>query len=346
MKHFICCVLLFAFLSFPGPAQEIRSASNPSCITNCDILRISYFCGNETSSFLRLSYIGPYSSGSYFLNKDMVLSAYDGSRRIGTYYARNCYFIDSDGSIRNMSFGTSYAYQPGKKYCDVLIEFQPIPLYATKISVEEPSSNDPSVTPWYWYDIATIPDRNYASSSSSYSSGYSSSGSSSQSSSYSSNDNSTAIGLGILLGLAAIAIDALTDNDSQSSSSSYSSSSSSYNDLYVSYSDIQSTNSICTQEDLHFYGWKGDDYDTSIIALKNGHDYNLHRLRNTSSSSRFFIYVYDIAGKECSRKYFGTSGDAIHAIEQMDCRFCKWFKNKNGRNATYSEFNNWLTSHR
>ena len=130
------------------------------------------------------------------------------------------------------------------------------------------------------------------------------------------------------------------------SGSSSSSSSSSYNDLYVSSSDIQSTNSNCTLNDLHFYGWKGENYDYSIITLKNGHDYNLYRLRNTSSSSRYFIYVYDIGGKKSpSKRYYATSSDAIDAIEKMDCRFCKWFKDKKGRYATYSEFNDWKISH-
>lgn len=131
----------------------------------------------------------------------------------------------------------------------------------------------------------------------------------------------------------------------KNSSSSSSSSSSSYNDLSVSASDIQSTNSYCTLNDLHFYGWKGENYDYSVISLKNGHDYNLFRLRNTSSSSRYFIYVYDIGGKKSpTKKYYATSRDAVDAIEKMDCRFCKWFKNKKGRNATYLEFSNWKNS--
>ena len=110
-------------------------------------------------------------------------------------------------------------------------------------------------------------------------------------------------------------------------------------------SDIQSTNSYCTLNDLHFYGWKGENYDYSIITLKNGHDYNLYRLRDTSSSSRYFIFVYDIGGKKSpNKRYYATSSDAIDAIEKMDCRFCKWFKGKKGRNATYSEFNDWTTS--
>lgn len=114
----------------------------------------------------------------------------------------------------------------------------------------------------------------------------------------------------------------------------------------VSASDIQSTNSYCTLNNLRFYGWKGDDYDYSIISLKNGHDYNLYRLRNTSSNSRYFIYVYDIGGKKSpSKRYYATSRDAVDAIETMDCRFCKWFKNKNKRNATYLEFSDWISNH-
>ncbi|MBP5505595.1 MAG: hypothetical protein J6X89_05795, partial [Bacteroidales bacterium] len=166
--------------------------------------------------------------------------------------------------------------------------------------------------------------------------------SSSSSSSYK-NDNSALIGAGVLLGLAAVAIDAFSDNSSSSSSSS---TSSSYNDLYVSASDIQSTNSYCILNDLHFYGYKNENYDYSPISLKNGHDYNLYRLRNTSSSSRYYIYVYDIGSKKSpSKRYFATSSDAVDALEELDCRFCKWFKNKNGRNATYSEFNDWILSH-
>jgi len=156
----------------------------------------------------------------------------------------------------------------------------------------------------------------------------------------------------ITTAIAAVTIGALIYGASQafssstsSSSSPSSSSSSSYNDLYVSSSDIQSTNSYCTLNDLRFYGWKGDNYDYSTISLRNGHDYNLYRLRNTSSSSRYFIYVYDIGGKKSPfKRYYATSGDAVEAIEKMDCRFCKWFKNKKGRNATYSEFNDWKTS--
>lgn len=165
----------------------------------------------------------------------------------------------------------------------------------------------------------------------------------SNSSSSSSSSGST---IGAVAGIVAIgaAIYGLTKLFSDDSSSG-SSSSSSYNDLSVSASDIQSTNSYCTLNDLHFYGWKGENYDYSVISLKNGHDYNLFRLRNTSSSSRYFIYVYDIGGKKSpTKKYYATSRDAVDAIEKMDCRFCKWFKNKKGRNATYLEFSNWKNS--
>ena len=109
----------------------------------------------------------------------------------------------------------------------------------------------------------------------------------------------------------------------------------------------QATDSYCVLNDLHFYGWKGANYDYATISLKNGHDYNLYRLRDTSSRSRYFIYVYDIGGKGSpSRKYFATSGDAVEALEEMDCRFCKWFKNKKGRNASYIEFSDWKNSYR
>ena len=152
----------------------------------------------------------------------------------------------------------------------------------------------------------------------------------------------------ITTAIAAVTIGALIYGASQafsSHSSGSSSASSSYNDLYVSASDIRSTNSYCTLNNLRFYGYKNADYEYSTISLKNGHDYNLYRLRNTSSSSRYYIYVYDIGGKKSpSKRYFATSSDAVDAREEMDCRFCKWFKNKKGRNATYSEFNDWKTS--
>lgn len=162
--------------------------------------------------------------------------------------------------------------------------------------------------------------------------------------------------IGTIAGIAAVGaaiygLSKLFSGDSSSSSSSYSSSSSSsssssYNNLYVSYSDIQSTNSNCAQSEFHFYGYKGDDHDTAIVSMKNGHDYNLHKSRNSSSSSRYYTYIYDIDSKKApSKQYFATTDDAIDAIEIMDCRFCKWFKNKYGRNATYSEFCDWKNSH-
>ena len=159
--------------------------------------------------------------------------------------------------------------------------------------------------------------------------------------------NSSSIGGWLVLGAVVAGIAALCSSDSgssssYSSSSSSSSSSSYYNDLYVSDSDIQSTNSYCILDDLHFYGYKNEDHEFCTIVLKNGHDYNLFRLRDTSARSRYFIYVSNIGGqKSRSKRFFATSRDAVDAIEEMDCRFCKWFKNKNGRNATYEEFNDW-----
>ena len=344
MKHLFIFILLFSSYSFTGLAQ-IYSASNPSCSTNCDLLRVGFFYSNEISSMLRLSFIGPYSSGSYYLNKEMVLYAYDGSRRIGTYNALKCYFLDKNGRVSSMSFNKKYNYQSGKSYCDIVIEFEPIPLYATRISIQEPSVGTSDI-PWHWNDIAMIKNSSHSNSSSSSSSSYSSGGSSSNSNS---NKNSVSTGE-VLLGIAAVAagiygLSKLFDKDTSSSSSASSSSSSSYNDLYVSASDIQSTNSYCTLNDLQFYSYKNADYEYSTIILKNGHDYILYKLRNTSSSSRYYIYVYDIDGKKSpSKRYYATSRDAVDAIEKMDCRFCKWFKNKKGHNATYTEFSDWHNS--
>ena len=148
-----------------------------------------------------------------------------------------------------------------------------------------------------------------------------------------------------LYGLSKLFSDDGSSSSSSSSSSSYSSSSStSYNDLYVSTSDIQSTNSYYILDNIRFYSYKNADYEYATIVLKNGHDYILYKSRNTSSSSRYYIYVHDIDGKKSpSKRYYATSSDAIDAIEKMDCRFCKWFKNKKGRNATYSEFTDWYT---
>ena len=172
MKHLFIFILLLFSYSFTGLAQ-VNSASNPRCNTNCDLLGVGYFCSNDISSMLRLSFIGPYSSGSYWLNKNIVLYAYDGSRKIGTYHAKNCYFLDNNGRVSSMSFNKSYNYQSGKSYCDIVIEFEPIPLYTTSISIQEPSNNTSDI-PWHWNNIAMVKNSSYSGSSLSSSSGGSS----------------------------------------------------------------------------------------------------------------------------------------------------------------------------
>lgn len=333
-------ILFFLFLFFSVSsiyAQGFESSQNPSCATNCDLLKLKWICGDEKATYARFSFIGPYESGSFFINKNIVVYAYNGNQRLGTYYAKNCYGIDNNEKYSYLKFNENYSYHPGGSYKDILIEFQPIPSYATNVSIVEPYVNSTS-TPWHWKNISIY---NISASRFSSSNSHSqSSGGRSSSSSSSGNSSGLIVG-GVLIGLAAIAADFLFGDDDSSSSSS----SSSYNDLYISASDIQSTNSYCTLNDLHFYSYKNADYEYSTIILENGHDYILYKLRNTSSSSRYFIYVYDIGGKKSSfKRYYATSRDAIEAIEKMDCRFCKWFKNKKGRNATYLEFNDWRSS--
>ena len=114
-----------------------------------------------------------------------------------------------------------------------------------------------------------------------------------------------------------------------------------FNDSMSMRADIQSTKSYCILDKYQFYGWKNADYVYCPIVLKNNHDYNLFKARN---SERYWIYVYDIEGSRMRKEYFSSSSDAVEALEKMDCKFCKWFKKKKGRDSTYEEFNNWKVS--
>ena len=132
--HVLTLLLLCSLFS------QAQVTSYPTYYTNIEEMKITSIEIKSNKTVVNYSY-QPVSSHDMYIHKGTYI------QKAGSSTGRKYYIT----KFRNNQLNKVYKVEKGKRYT-IILEFQKIPSYWTRIDIKEPANAD-GWTPWYWNNI-------------------------------------------------------------------------------------------------------------------------------------------------------------------------------------------------